>query len=276
MVKTFAFSRKVFTCLAYVMFGVFPLFLPQASADGIRFKDGDRVKRGTVVGEDEVSITIRFPRESIESIEKSSDLSPEPSREQLFRNRDEGAVVRESPRGEDSRSLSPEKGVGDGDVSRRSFVDLEKRVGELERKPESFSGEEGPSGKMEPERGRVENPMLERELGSIEGIIFWKGEPLVNGDVMVVMTEYAGSHYDAHRILFMGEEEDSKGKRIALSARTDDRGKYFFKKAPPGEYILYWKPDEKTGWVRRIREQADFSVLPGELAVQNIPEGKKK
>lgn len=216
------------------------LLLPISSvgADEIRFRNGDILQQGTVVDEDDVSVTIRFPKESIESIKKSKDGAPVPSRDE---------------------------------VSQQSFTDLEERVGELERKMGSFSGEERPSGQVSPDKGTVENPLIERELGSIEGIIIWKGEPLVNGEVMVVMTKYEGSHFDAHKKMFMKEEENSRGKRIALSANTDVRGKYFFEKAPPGEYVLYWKPDEKTGWVRRFRDGADFSVQPGELTVQNIP-----
>ncbi len=257
-----------------LLFLLVPFF--QVGADEIRFKDGDILKKGIVIDEDDVSITIRFPKESIESVERSSDRTPSPSRDEGFQDQDGGYIIPESPGEIDTASPFPERGLEEDEVSQKSFTDLKKRVGELERKLESFSKEKGPSGQVLAEKGTLVYPLVERELGSIEGFIFWKEEPLVNSDVMVVMTKYLGSYLDAHKKMFMEEEDDMKSKRIALSTRTDNRGKYFFEKVPPGEYILYWKPDKETGWVRRFREGADFSVLPGELTVQNIPGDKNK
>lgn len=184
--------------------------LSPAGADEIRFRNRDGVQAGTVLEEDGRSVTVRFPREAIDSITR----------------------VAGSPVNDPKRGPAP----------------LEERVRELERKVDSL-----------PATGRA-IPGQE-EAGAVEGIILWKGRPMAQGRVMIIPS---------------GVARASGGKKGDLyETETDAGGRYRFERVRPGAYLLYWMPDGETGWVRRLRDLPDLDVVPGGVAVLNIPEKRK-
>jgi predicted RNase H-like nuclease (RuvC/YqgF family) len=220
-------------------------------ADEIIFKDQKGVQIGTVLEEDEQTVTIRFLRESIQSIvrsqeevssaEKTQDLKLSPLTELQLQERLEG---------------------------------LQERIERLEKNLE----EDKKTGVLltpGPSKDVVAiEQLLQEEMGGVKGIILWKKKPLVNGSVKIVLERYTGFSFASLQKMFLGDKEKSSDQ-IILETKTNTQGRYVFEKVPPGQYRVYWMPDTETGWVHRIREKPDFGVTAGKLTIHNIPEKKK-
>ncbi|MEF9437246.1 MAG: hypothetical protein L0922_00295 [Candidatus Mariimomonas ferrooxydans] len=222
-------------------------------AEEIIFKDEKGVQTGTVLEEDEKTVTIRFPRKSIKSI---------------VRGQEEAAAV------EKNRYL---KSVSPVNTQLQERLEqLQKRIERLEKNLQ----EDKKAGVLPTSPGPSKNvaaykQILQEEMGQIEGIILWKKKPLVNGSVKTVLEKYTGFSMASLKKMFSGDTEKSSDQ-IVFETKTDLQGRYIFEKVPPGLYRLYWIPDNETGWVHRIREKPDFEVIAGKLTIQNIPGGKKK
>ena len=151
--------------------------------------------------------------------------------------------------------------------------DLEERVEALERKMALLEGAVRQSATAISKKESLGEQLVEGEKGGVEGVIRWKGKPLVRSDVMVVLMRYTGislaSLKKAH------SEGRDKDRGIYFETTTDALGRYRFEKVPPGEYLFYWKPDAETGWVRRMNDKSDVEVLPGKMMVLNIPAERK-
>lgn len=48
---------------------------------------------------------------------------------------------------------------------------------------------------------------------------------------------------------------------------TDKDGRYHFEQIPPGPYKIKWELPGDTGWIRRIRDRPDVTVIAGKLVV---------
>ncbi len=219
--------------------------LSTSRADEIRFKDAGAMQAGTVLEEDDRAVTIRFPRESITSIVKKQGNSSGPEKPGF--------------------TASPE--------SPGNSRNLEDRVKELERKMDLLDDAVKHSGPAISKKESLSEQLIEAETGGVEGVIRWKGNPLVHGDVMVVMMRYTGISLASLKKMHSGSGDKEQG--IAFRTTTDALGRYRFEKVPPGEYLLYWRPDAETGWVRRMNDKSDFEVLPGKMMVLNIPAERK-
>ena len=199
----------------------FALILSRAQADEIRFKTGGGVQTGIVLEEGEGTVTLRFPREAIESI------------------------TRTGGKPEEERKPGP-------------VPSLEERVRKLETELDSLSV--------------ADSPKPGREgAGGVEGVIHWKNRPLSHGKVMIVRARTAGVSPPVTDMGRAGGVE--RGDRY--ETETDEGGRYRFERVSPGEYLVYWMPDGKTGWVRRLREKPDLDVVRGSVTVLNIPAEKK-
>jgi len=126
--------------------------------------------------------------------------------------------------------------------------------------------------------GTTHETLLKEEYGGVEGIILWNGKPLKNARVKIVMDKYTGFSVATVKSVFgvKGAEKSSGIEGVAIDTQTDSNGNYSIAQAPPGFYTLFWEPDAQTGWVRRLREDSDFEIVPGKQIVVNIPEKKKK
>ncbi|MDP2658973.1 MAG: hypothetical protein Q8O78_11240, partial [Candidatus Deferrimicrobium sp.] len=129
------------------------------------------------------------------------------------------------------------------------------------------------SGTAIPKKESLSEQLVEGEMGGVEGVIRWKGKPLVHSDVMVVLMRYTGISLASLKKAHSGSGEKDRG--IFFETTTDALGRYRFEKMPPGEYLFYWKPDVETGWVRRMNDKSDVEVLPGKMMVLNIPAERK-
>lgn len=218
-------------------------------ADEIIFKDQGGIQTGTVLDEDEDTVTIRFPRERIQSI----------VREQAGVS---SAETTHDPESTSSRQLMLEE----------KFQRLQERIELLERKVGEDNKFRDLPAQGYPVKAAAHNQLLQEEMGSVEGVILWKGEPLENRDVMIVLENYTGFSWASVKTVFSGGKGNSSDQKITLSTRTDSQGRYVFEKIPPGQYRLYWMPDKETGWVHRMNEKPDFEVIAGKLSVLNIPE----
>lgn len=159
-----------------------------------------------------------------------------------------------------------------GIVSER-HRDLEERVKELERKMDLLEDAAKHSGTATSKKESLSEQLVEGEMGGVEGVIRWKGKPLIHSDVMVVLMRYTGISLASLKKTYSGSGD--KDREISFRTTTDALGRYRFEKVPPGEYLFYWKPDAETGWVRRMNDKSDVEVLPGKMMVLNIPEKKK-
>lgn len=214
-------------------------------ADEIRFKDAGAMQAGTVLEEDDRAVTIRFPRESITSIVRKQGNHSGPEKPGF--------------------AASPE--------SPGNSRNLEERVKELERKLDLLDDSVKHSGNAISKKELLSEQLVEAETGGVEGVIRWKGKPLAHSDVMVVMMRYTGISLASLRKMRTGSGDTDQ--EFTFRTTTDAFGRYRFGKVPPGEYLLYWRPDAETGWVRRMNDKSDFEVLPGKMTVLNIPAERK-
>jgi hypothetical protein len=150
---------------------------------------------------------------------------------------------------------------------------LEERVKELERKMDLLEDAVKHSGTAISKKESLGEQLVEGEMGGVEGVIRWKGKPLVHSDVMVVLMRYTGISLASLKKAHSGSGD--KDREIFFETTTDALGRYCFEKVPPGEYLFYWKPDAETGWVRRMNDKSDVEVLPGKMTVMNIPAERK-
>jgi len=224
--------------LSVILLLIGPLQSP-AYADEILFK-GQGAHVGTVIEENEGTVTIRFPRESIQSIIRSPQGAPYVSK---------------------SNEPLQEK-----------IDQLQQRIERLERN-QGEALKPGSSPNPVPLRNAtIQEQLFQEEMGEVEGVILWQGKPLANASVRIDLVTYTGSSLASVKKMFSGGEKGSPVQGISLSTQTDSHGRYTFARVPPGSYRLYWMPDDKTGWVHRLRENPDLEVFSGERTVQNIPE----
>jgi len=157
-------------------------------------------------------------------------------------------------------AISREKRAPREQPGERADPGLETRVQELERKMEALSS--------------ADVPDFRGKGGDVEGTIRWKNAPLSNARVLVVPRNAAGRPMSAGGAGDLGETGVPVPEG-SYETRTDAEGRYRVERVPPGEYLLYWMPDETAGWVRRLRDRADLVVAPGRTTVLNIPEKQR-
>jgi len=236
-------------CLIMLVYG---LLLSPGYAEKIIFEDGKGVQTGTVIEEDEKTVTIRFPVKSIKSI---------------VRGQEEAATLEKNPY---LKSASPID-----DQLQERLDQVQKRIERLEKNLEDDKKADSLPIPVTSINKSSHEQLLKEEMGQVEGIILWKKKPLVNGSVKTVLEKYTGFSMASLKKMFSGDTE-KLSDQIIFETKTDSRGRYIFEKVPPGLYRLYWMPDNETGWVHRMREKPDFEVIAGNLTMQNIPGGKKK
>ncbi|MGE5254369.1 MAG: carboxypeptidase-like regulatory domain-containing protein [Planctomycetaceae bacterium] len=208
-------------------------------ADEILFKD-QGVHVGTVIEENDQTVTVQFPRASIQSIVRTPQGSPS----------------------------SPQP----GDRLQEKIDELQKRIERLEKKQgESREPDRSPAPASLQGPG-IQEQLFREEMGGVEGVILWQGKPLANAKVRIELVRYTGFSPGFVKKVFPGDGKESSDRGISIETQTDSQGRYTFEGVPPGSYRLYWMPDTKTGWVRRLRENPDLEVISGKRTVQNIPD----
>ena len=250
---------------------LFCLFTLPCLADEIQFQSLKDSQTGVVVGEDNQSITIRFPKSAIKSVKKTVDESSTALSGQVIWEEGKDYLILKIPRKsirivpQKTQALAPSIGLSQKD----------EKTPLSEGPPEGLgkTGTEHASGF--PAKMNAHQELLKEEMGSVEGVIKWQNEPLKNRKVKIVLERYTGFSPAALEKWYSDDKEKSLKNGIVLETQTDSNGRYIFHEAPPGYYRLYWMPDAKTGWIRRLREKPDIEVTTGNLTVENVPEKKK-
>jgi hypothetical protein len=254
------------------------LFSFPCVADEIQFQNQKGSQTGVVVGEDNQSVTIRFPKSAIKSVKKTVDESSKLRSGQVIWEEGKDYLILKIPR--QSIRIVPQKTRASAPSMKQESVSTD--VSQKDKKailsqgpPESIgkSGTEHFSGS--PAKMNAQQELLKEEMGSVEGVIMWQGKPLKNRQVKIVLERYAGFSQAALEKWFAADKKQPVQEGIILKTQTDLKGRYVFHEAPPGYYRLYWMPDAKTGWIRRLREKPDIEVTTGNLTVENVPEKKK-
>ena len=91
--------------------------------------------------------------------------------------------------------------------------------------------------------------------GDAEGVMLRRGVGLSGCRVKLVALSGTGAGFRA----YTKDEE-----YIAI---TDKNGKYRFDQIPQGPYKIKWELPGDTGWIRRIRDRPDVTVIAGKLVV---------
>jgi len=230
------------------------LWLSPCYADEITFKDENNANIGTVIEIDEETVTIRFSRESIKSIVMIKEGVPSPEKTGQLKS-----APLTDPRFQEK-------------IER-----VQERIERLEKKDEEYrKAGSSPTPPGPSKNGKTIDQLIREEMGSVEGLIVWKREPLRKGKVKIVLENYTGFSLASLKKIFSGKKKDPSDQEITLTTQTDSQGRYIFKKVPPGQYRFYWMPEEELEWIRRLREEPDFEVIAGKLTIQNIPGKKKK
>jgi hypothetical protein len=256
----------------------FCLFALPCLADEIQFQNQKGSQTGIVVGEDNQSITIRFPKSAIKSVKKTVDESSATRSDQVVWEEGKDYLILKIPR--QSIRIVPQKAQALAPSMKQKSASID-----LSQKGEKATLSEGPPegiGKTGtehfsgfPAKMNAHQELLKEEMGSVEGVILWQNKPLKNRKVKIVLERYTGFSQAALKKWFSADKEKSLKNGIVLETQTDSNGRYIFHEAPPGYYRLYWMPDAKTGWIRRLREKPDIEVTSGNLTVENVPEKKK-
>ena len=247
-------------------------------ADEILFQDQKAPQIGTVLNEDEQSVTIRFSRESIKSITRNQEgMSSALPAKVIWEEKGDYVVLKiprqviqieSSETQASARSTKPESAASGAIHQQDRTIPPEKKSSDSEPAIVSQVSESSKD-------TTTHQKLLQEEMGGVQGVIVWQDKPLDNGKVMISLETYTGFSISAIKSMLKGDKEKSTVQEVSFETRTDSQGRYTFAKVPPGYYRLYWQPDPQTGWVRRLRENPDFEIISGNVIVQNIPEKKK-
>ena len=253
-------------------------FLPlRCFSDEIWFQDKENSQQGIILGEDDQSIVVRFPKSSIKAVRRSEKGTTAYLTEDIRWKKTIDYLILEIPRRyigrisskpldefhpKSSKALNETNESVDGKIK-----NLEVRLNRLEQKNASVS-----SGL--PESKKIHQTLVDEEMGTVNGIIIWNKKPVKKGKVKISLEKYTGFSIGSLKKLFSKDNKISENY-FEFQTRTDAKGRYAFNKVPPGYYRLYWMPKGEDGWIHRLRDKPDFEVLPGKLTVQNIPEEKK-
>jgi hypothetical protein len=254
------------------------LFSSPCLADEILFQNQKVSQTGVVIGEDDQSVTIRFPKEAIKSIKKSGDEHAAPFSGKVIWEEGKDYLILKIPRR--SIRVVPQKTRAEIPSVKQEPVSTDfSQKSEKATRPEEASEKIGKTGTGSvsgiPANMDAHRELLKEEMGSVEGVIMWQGKPLKNRKVKIVLERYTGFSVAALKKWFAAGEKKSLQDEIVLKTQTDSRGHYVFHEAPPGYYRLYWMPDKETGWIRRLREKPDIEIVSGNRTVENVPEKKK-
>jgi hypothetical protein len=266
--------RTGFVCV--IILGL--LFSSPCFADEILFQNQKGSQTGVIVGEDDQSVTIRFPKEAIKSIKRSGDEHAAPFSGKVIWEEGKEYLILKIPRR--SIRVVPQKARAEippmkQEAASTGFSQKSEKTTRPEEASEKIGkAETGPVSDF-PAKMNAQQELLKEEMGSVEGVILWQGKPLKNRKVKIVLERYTGFSVAALKHWFAAGKEKSYRHEIVLKTQTDSRGRYVFHEAPPGYYRLYWMPDAKTGWIRRLREKPDIEVTTGNLTVENVPEKRK-
>ena len=221
-----------------------------AFADTIVFQDSQAQQNGTVISEDSAGVTIRFSKTAIKSIRKTPENRPVPNGDKVILEEKDGFHILKIP---DHLLQTGSAAAGQNSASQAPEASLKAPPASKELAP------------------RIEDKLIEEEMSPVQGTILWQGRPL-RGSVKIVMTQYTGFSFAALLKAFSSRSTAQSNKNeIVLTTTTDDQGRYFFAKVPPGFYRLYWQPEGETDWIHRLRDKPDLEVMAGRMNTQNIP-----
>jgi hypothetical protein len=247
-------------------------------ADEILFQDQKDRQIGTILNEDEQSVTIRFSRESIKSITRNEEgMSTAMPAKVIWEEKGDYVVltiprqaiqIQSSGTQASANAPTPVSAAGGALPTQEKTIVPEKSSSDAEpaRVPQTSEASKDLT---------AHQKLLQEEMGGVQGVIVWQGKPLDNGKVMIALETYTGFSISAIKSMLKGNKEKSTVQEVSFETHTDPQGRYSFSKVPPGYYRMYWQPDPQTGWVRRLRENPDFEVISGNVIVQDIPEKKK-
>lgn len=276
------------------------LMLSPCYADEIIFKGQEGEEIGSVLQIDGQSVTVRFPRESIQSIIMGREGVSHPEKDKIiFKDQkgvqtgtvlqiDEQSATIRFPKETIQSIIMSREGVSypekkdsvrtvtptDLELQER-IKEVEERIGGLEEdlreeKKAGVSPKPGPSTNV-----AVQEQLLQEEMGRVQGVILWRGKALSNGRAKIVLQKYTGFSLASLKRMFEKEKGEPSQEEITLVAETDSQGRYAFSKVPPGYYRLFWLPQGESDWYHRFRDRPDFEVIPGQITIQNIPEKEK-
>jgi hypothetical protein len=263
--------------------GVFTLvflmwFSHPGLADEILFQDQKAPQTGTIVNEDEQSVTIRFSRESIKSIRKSpEEASPALPGKVIWEERGDYVVLKIPRQAIQIESYEAPVNASSNKpgLAASGVLPTQDKSAPPEKSSSAAEPAAVPQAAVASKNDTTHEKMLQEEMGGVQGIIVWQGKPLDNGKVRIELETYTGFSISAVKQMLGMVKDQATAQEVSFETQTDSQGRYSFPRVPPGYYRLYWLPDPQTGWVRRLREKPDFEVVPGNVIVQNIP-GKKK
>lgn len=93
-------------------------------------------------------------------------------------------------------------------------------------------------------------------IGDAEGRILRSGAGLPGCRVKLVRMM---------RVHSIGEIFKSYEQGMEFETVSDENGKYRFNKLPAGDYKLKWQLPGDTGWIRRIRDKPDVTIMNGRV-----------
>jgi len=263
----------------YFLILLFCLIALPCFGDEILFQNQGGPQTGVIVGEDNQSVTIRFPKTAIKSITRRGNETLSALSNKVIWEEGKDYLILKIPRSS-IQVLSHETLTGTPSATLESLPSELSREKEKSLRPKEPPEKAGVSGIPKvtgsPTNMNAQQELLKEEMGSVEGVIMWRGKPLQDRKVKIVLERYTGFSIAALKKWFSGGKEKSPENGIVLATRTDSQGRYVFRQVPPGFYRLYWMPDADTGWIRRLREKPDIEVVSGNLTVENVPEKTKK
>ena len=246
------------------------LFSLPCLADEIEFQNAKGPQIGVVIKEDTGSVTIRFQRQAIKSITHRESVNSSDPGDKVVWQASKDYLILKIPR--DSIRVVPQQAEAPAPVGNQGAA------------PSLGLGDNTGAGRTVPPEPAVATVAVpsstatrnmrtqQAEMGSAQGVIMWQKMPLPNARVKIVLQRYTGFSMAALKRWHASNGALQREEPIALETRTDAKGHYFFPKAPPGFYRLYWMPEPGAGWIRRLRETPDLEIISGNPTIENVPE----
>ncbi len=129
---------------------------------------------------------------------------------------------------------------------------LEQKLLRLEKEFEEFKSDREHTEKT------IASEVRDASTGKVRGRVVWNGGPLANCEIRLSrLPELSMAGFNPF------SNAGTAPEKTEFLTRTDNQGRYFFKRLPPGSYRVAWRPAGHADFVRRLSSWPDVELSAG-------------